>query len=41
MNFLTIIKEPTIILITSVFICFIITVITNYNRAEKNLKKAE
>lgn len=38
MTFLSIITEPAIIIITLVFICFIINILFNYAKIERNLK---
>lgn len=38
MTFTNIITEPAIIIISTVFLFFIITVLANYNKTEKNLK---
>ena len=38
MNFVTIISEPAIIIITLVFLFFILTTLRNYTKTEKNLK---
>lgn len=38
MNLITIITEPAILIITAIFLFFIITVLRNYNKTEKNLK---
>ena len=37
MNFISIITEPAIIIITSIFICFVFMVLVNYTKIEKNL----
>ena len=39
MNFNTIIMEPAIIIITSIFLLFILTVFASYTKTETNLKK--
>lgn len=38
MNFANIVTEPSILIITTIFLFFIITVLGNYSAAEKNLK---
>lgn len=38
MNFMNIFTEPAIIIITTIFLCFIVIVLKNYNNCEKNLK---
>ena len=38
MSFINIFTEPAIIIISAIFLFFIMTVLTNYNRTEKNLK---
>ena len=38
MNFVSIFTEPAILIITSIFLFFILTVFANYTRTEKNLK---
>lgn len=38
MDFITIITEPAILIITTIFLFFIITVLKSYNKTEKNLK---
>lgn len=37
MDFISIITEPAIIIITSIFICFILMILVNYTKIEKNL----
>ena len=39
MDFFSIITEPAIIIITTIFLFFIIYVLSSYNKVEKNLKK--
>ena len=38
MTFLDVLKEPAILIITTAFLFFIMTVLQNYSRVEKNLK---
>lgn len=35
MNFMNIFTEPAIIIITTIFLCFIVIVLKNYNNCEK------
>ena len=41
MTFLDILKEPAILIITAAFLFFIMTVLRNYARVEKNLKSVK
>lgn len=38
MTFMTVITEPAIVIITAIFLFFIMTVVKNYSKTEKNLK---